>query len=260
MKKMIHLASDWTEKQIDILNEHNIYPAKGFTAIQIEYEQYLKIESYFKSWEVTGIQYPEFTKQEIRESLLSEKNGKHTHSYPMPDMDFGFKELTYDLSNYCHNCGIGWKQKDAFRLKNVPPAGKKQVFSLGWIYDELFVEKSIYESVFKPLGIKCREVLKYKKDTPFENTVQLVLEESQEALDLKGWPTETCSVCKRTKYQPMPQGFFPMHKDIIAPIFKSCDYFGSGASANKKIFVTKELREKLIALKIDKDRWYIPCK
>ncbi|EJL64497.1 hypothetical protein [Flavobacterium sp. CF136] len=261
MKIMYHVALDWSDAQIKIMNEFGIYPVKGHTAVQMGEETYFKVKDYIYKWAGSdGIRYPEFTKQEIKESLLSVKKTAFSHGYPMPDMDFGYKELTYDLSDYCPSCGIGFKQKDAFRLKNVPPAGKKQIFSLGWVFDELFVEKTVYEEIFKPLGIKCREVLKYKKDTPFENTVQLVLEETQEKLNLEGYPTEICNVCERTKYLAMPQGFYPMPKDIIAPIFKSHEYFGSGALAFKRIFVEKELREKLVKSKIDKEDWYIPTK
>ncbi|WP_202704479.1 hypothetical protein [Flavobacterium sp. UGB4466] len=256
-----HVALDWNDSQIEKMNEFGVYPVKGYTAVQIDEETYLKVKDYIYEWTGSGgIRYPEFSKAEQKESPLSLKSGGHEHGYPMPDMDFGYKQLTYDLSDYCPNCGVGLKQKDAFRVKSVPPEGKKQIFSLGWIYDELFVERKIYNEVFEPLGINCREVLKYKKENPFEETVQLVLEQTQEKLNLVDYPTETCHVCGKTKYQPMPQGFYPLYKNIIAPIFKSCDYFGSGASATNKIFITKELREKLIELKIEKSAWYIPTK
>lgn len=261
MKIMYHVALDWQEEQIKILNKYGVYPKKGFNAVQIEEETYFLVKKFIAKWDSGGgIRYPQFTKEELKESLLSAKNGSHELGYPMPDMNFGYRKLTYDLTDYCPSCGIGLKQKDAFRLKNVPPEGKKQVFSVGWVFDELFVEKRIYHEIFEPLGIKCSEVLKYKKETPFEETVQLVLEETSEMLDLEGYPTESCHICGRTKYQAMPQGFYPMYKDIIAPIFKSYDYFGSGASAFKRIFITKELRDKLIDLKIDKKEWYIPTK
>lgn len=261
MKIMYHVAHDWNNEHIKIMNSFGLFPEKGFTSIQVNEEDYFKIKDYLIKWFGNGgISYPDFTKQERKEALLSVKSTPSPHGYPMPDMDFGYRELTYDLSNYCDTCGIGFKQKDAFRIKSVPPSGKKQIFSLGWVFDELFVEKKIYDEIFKPLGIKSREVLKYKKETPFEDTVQLMLPEADEKLDLEGYPTETCAKCGRTKYQAMPQGFYPMYEDIIAPIFKSYEYFGSGASAFKRIFVTKELRDKLVDLKIDKLEWYIPTK
>lgn len=258
---MYHVALDWKEEHIKIMNSFGLFPKKGHTAIQIEEETYNKVKDQIIKWRGSGgIRYPEFTKKEKEEALLLVKNGHYEQGYPMPDMDFGYRELTYDLSNYCPTCGIGFKQKDAFRLKSVPPAGKKQIFGVGWVFDEYFVEKKVYEEIFKPLGIKCREVLKYKKDTPFEETVQLVLEETQEKLNLESYPTETCTSCGKIKYQAMPQGFYPMYKNIIAPIFKSYEYFGSGGSAFKRTFVTKELRDLLVKLKIEKEYFYIPTK
>ena len=58
----------------------------------------------------------------------------------------------------------------------------------------------------------------------------------------------------------MPQGFYPKYDKITAPIFKSYEYFGSGASGFKRIFVTKDLKDKLITLKIDKRESYIPTR
>lgn len=258
MKIMYHIAQDWSDERIKIMNSLDIYPKKGFTAIQIEESKYLELEPYLKKWGDIGIRYPLFTKKDLMESLLSAKTNAHTHGYPMPAMDRGYLDLTYDLDDYCKECGIGKKQKDAFRLKNVPPKGKKRLFGIGWVFDEYFVDKELYEDVFKPLGIKCRDVLKYKKDIPFESHVQLILEETEETLELPDNPIESCSSCGRWKYQPMPQGFYPRYKNIIAPIFKSKEYFGSGAEARKRIFVTKELRDKLIEMKIEKEQWYIP--
>ena len=48
----------------------------------------------------------------------------------------------------------------------------------------------VYDEVFKPLGVKSREVITYKKEIPFENTVQLILEVAEEKLDLKNYPME----------------------------------------------------------------------
>ncbi len=258
MKIMYHIANDWTDYQLKRLNQEGHNPKSGYTAYQIEESEYLRLKDFFDSWSITGIKYPLFTKKELKESLLSAKSGGHNHGYPMPDMNGGYLELTYDLSDYSKNSGIGKKQKNAFRLKNVPKAGKKRMFGVGWIFDEYFVDIELYNEVFRPLGIKSRPILKYKKDIPFDTHVQLVLEETEETLDLKDNPIETCQETGRWKYQPMPQGFYPRYKNIIAPIFKSKEWFGSGAEAHKRIFITQELREKLIEMKIEKPQWYIP--
>ncbi len=260
MKIKYQIVQDWNKTQITFLDNNGIKQSEGLSQLHIEEKKYLDLKDFFDSLNTMAIRYPEFTKKELTESLLSAKSGGHTHGYPMPDMDGGYLDLTYDLSDYSKSSGIGKKQKDAFRLKNVPKTGKKRMFGLGWIFDEYFVDIELYNEVFKPLGIKSRPVLKYKKDEPFDTHVQLVLEETDEDLNLEGNPIEKCEESGRWKYQPMPQGFYPQYQNIIAPIFKSKEWFGTGAEARKRIFLTKELREKLIEIKIERPQWYIPTR
>jgi len=260
MKIKHRITGNWEKNQSKVLEKYG-FRVEGFDVLEIEENDiYFELEPYFKKWDVSDIRYPEFTKKEIKDSLLSVKNGSHNHGYPMPDDDSGYLDLTYDLTNYCEECGIGLKQKDSFRIKNIPKEGKKRMFQLNWVYDEIFVDTQLFDEVFKPLGIKSRKVLRYKKDIPFENVVQLVIPETEESLKLEGYPIEEYGQCNKKKYQPMPIGFYPSYSNIIAPIFKSKEYFGSGASAFKRIFITRELRDKLIELKIEKLNWYIPTK
>jgi hypothetical protein len=58
----------------------------------------------------------------------------------------------------------------------------------------------------------------------------------------------------------MEQGFFPEYKNPLPHIFKTKEYFGSGAQADKKIIISGELRDILIKEKIMKYYWFIPCK
>lgn len=261
MKIKHHIGGNWSSDQVNVFKKFNLKIKEGIDTVQIEESDiYFKLQPYLEKWDVLDMRYPEFTKKELKESLLSAKIGNHSHGYPMPNVNGEYLKLTYDLNDYCENCGIGKKQKESFRLKNVPKQGKKRLFSLEWIFDECFVDKNLYNEIFKPLGIKSREVLSYAKNTPFDNTVQLILEETEEKLNIKDNFTESCHKCGRWKYQPMPQDFYPKYENIIAPIFKSKDWFGTGAEARKRIFITQELREKLIEMKIEKSIWYTPTK
>ncbi|MEI9811069.1 MAG: hypothetical protein WDO16_26050 [Bacteroidota bacterium] len=88
------------------------------------------------------------------------------NGYPMPDGDSGYQHTTYDNTAYCNTCGMGLKQRNRSRLKKTPNwSGHKRMFSLNWVYDEFFVRKDFYESLFKPIGIKSEKVLLYKKET-----------------------------------------------------------------------------------------------
>lgn len=43
-------------------------------------------------------------------------------------------------------------------------------------------------------------------------------------------------------------------------IAKRDRYFGSGASASKKVFVSAQLRDKMLEYKLIKLNWFVPCK
>src|SRR5437868_14125543 len=110
----------------------------------------------------------------------------------MPDNDFEYMHITYDNSNYCEKCGIGLLQKEPFRIKEKPKWGNKKMFSLNWVFDELFVRKDFYDSLFKTIGIESEKVLLYKKDTIIEDTVQLITPKTEVSLDLEGYSFEVC--------------------------------------------------------------------
>lgn len=43
-------------------------------------------------------------------------------------------------------------------------------------------------------------------------------------------------------------------------IAKRDRYFGSGASTSKKVFVSAQLRDKMLEYKLIKLDWFVPCK
>ncbi len=260
MKIKHHIGGDWSTDQINLLKGYGIYLKEGISTFEIEEGSvYTELQPFFKNWGVLDVIYAEFTKKEKKDALLSIKNGRHEYGYPMPNLNFDYKKLTYNLQDYCEICGVGLKQKDAFRIKSIPLGGKKPIFGLIWIYDELFVERKIYDEIFLPIGIKYRDVYQYKNNIPFSEIVQLIIPETEENLNLENFNKEICSECGRIKYEAMPLNFYPIYKDNIAPIFKSYEYFGSGSNAFKRIFFEKGLRDRLIELKIEKLDWYIPC-
>jgi len=67
-----------------------------------------------------------------------------------------------------------------------------------------------------------------------------------------------CATCDRKKYDPQIKGFFPSFEKAIRPtlqLFKSSEYFGSGGAADRRIFITKEVYDKLCELKMKPVVW-----
>lgn len=59
------------------------------------------------------------------------------------------------------------------------------------------------------MNIKSKEVLLYKKEKVIEDTVQLVIPETDIALNLENYPFKVCELCNRKRYDLSNKGFFP---------------------------------------------------
>lgn len=189
-----------------------------------------------------------FTAKEFNESKYL-KMSAWSHGYPMPDGNFGYIDLSYDTSDYCKWCGIGMVQNAPLRIKGEPKIGKRHMMSLEWIHDEIFVLPAVWSQIFKPLGIGCRKVLKYKIDEEIETIVQLDIPVTSCDLILdKNTDCEICSYCNRKKYTHLDfrEGFYPGLNGLPEMhIFKTKEYFGSGAAANKLVYISAELYQTI---------------
>lgn len=245
---------DWTKEQVKTMKGFGIDLEKGYDNFEIfEGELHEKIKPYLIEWNYfsdrsVGTLYDK--KEEDEAAFLSFVDN-WTNGYPQPEDEWiTCKGITYDLEQYCVECGIGLHQNAPFRLKKAPSWKKRQMFSLEWIYDELFVRKETYETLFKPLGIETWPVLLHRDGSVIEDTLQLKLPTSDIALDMTGQRFEKCHVCDRVKYIPQFAGYFPDFADggkPKYPICKSQEYMGSGHAADKWILVSQEFRQQLIA-------------
>jgi len=187
-----------------------------------------------------------FTKKELDSAAWLTIRALLYHGYPEPHDDDGYLELTYDLSDYCEECGIGKRQKAPFRMRGEPKWGKRGLIQMYWVYDELFVTPEVCETVFAPFGIGRREVLS-RGGKELRTVVQLVIEGAAD-VETTDLVPERCSVCGRTKYAPHVHGFFP---PLAGPpptaLAKTRQWFGSGGQAFQELLVSRELRQALLA-------------
>ena len=257
MKIKRQICTTWSKEQITILNKYNIDVKEDFECIYIEENEiYFELEPYFNKWDVFNVQGIEFSKEEILKADYCIITGCYEGGYPMPDDDFGYRELTYNMNIYCQSCGMIKVQKDAFRLKKVP---KHKIFKLTWIWDEIFVQLDIYRNIFEPLGIKCKDVKLFKGDKVIPNIVQLIIPNTDEPLDLHEYSSQTCLTCGKIKYETKVNGFYPIQKNPLPHLYRSKEYFGDGCSSDRKIFISGKLRDILIREKIMRYYWFVPC-
>ncbi len=261
MKNLHIIYHNWDKRKAKVLEKFGVIVESGFNKLIIEENStYQQLMPYFDEWKVNDYVVSKFSEEEENNAKRLILLSPWANGYPMPDGDNGYQHTTYDNTENCNTCGMGLKQKEPFRLKKAPNwSGHKRMFSLNWVFDELFVRKDFYESLFKPIGIKSKKVLLYKKETVIEDTVQLIIPETEVPLNLEGYPFEICVDCNRKRYDLINKGFFPSFIEDVGDmkIFKSKEWFGTGASARKYIFIEQSLRKEFLKSKIKAN--YIPC-
>ena len=71
-----------------------------------------------------GISRTEFTSSEIATARWLALLASWHHGYPQPGEDhFGYREVTYDLSDWCPACGTGMRQVAPFQMTGEPVLG-----------------------------------------------------------------------------------------------------------------------------------------
>lgn len=222
----------------------------GFTRINFSDEdQFNKMKPIFEEWGVRIKVVSHYSKGDEQNSPFLAAMSSINPFYPMPD-DGQYKELTYDLTNYNEESGTGLVQKSPFRIKSEPKWSSNKLFELYWVRDEFFVHPDIYESIFKPLGMGCWPVLKTRKEIVLDTVVQLKIPETSQNLKLDGYDYEDTPNGKR--YELLSSGFFPdfQNEERDFQIFKTKEYFGTGAESFKYIMITQSLRKRLIDAKL----------
>lgn len=201
----------------------------------------------------TGVCWTTFTKRELETATWLEIGSTSHIGYPKPDDDNGYLEATYDLADYCPTCGIGLKQVRPFRIRGEPKWGTREIMQLNWVFEEYFVPPAIWETVFKPFGIDCQPVVHHKTGNELQGVVQLkndfILDQERDLGDHK---YEICDQCDRKKYLPFVRGMLPETEATIEKhqMFKTKEYYGSGASADRCVIVSQCLRQKLLEQRV----------
>lgn len=184
-----------------------------------------------------------FSKSELGNATYLNMVASWHHGFPMPDLDDGYLNCTYDTAEICTECGIGAFQKSPFRMKAEPRWGKREILQLNWVFDEFFVSRRAYQDVFRPLGVQCNEVLDHKCGEPLKSVVQIIIDRNPNGeLDLHDSCKDVCAKCGQSKIKPHNRGFFPrLTQPSSLCIFRTQEYFGSGRSAWNATIVSSDL-------------------
>lgn len=195
----------------------------------------------------TDVVWTEFSDREIEAADSLRLASDWLHGYPQPEDTY--ERATYDLGAHCPECGIGAKQRAPFAMKKEPKWGKKTILQLNWVFDQHFVKPELWEAVFKPRGVECMPVKEHGSKRDLNTVVQLVIPDLDIEVNAPACAAQRCPRCDRVKYVPHVRGPFPAlrSKPADVPIFRAATWFGSGASANRPVFVSREFRAAMQA-------------
>jgi len=187
----------------------------------------------------------EFTKREVESAewlVLSTAS----HGYPQPEAGY----LTETYEGACVGCGWRGRQLRPLRLKGEPKWGRRSLFSLNWLPDELLVRPSVWSELFAPVGVASLPVTD-KKGRELSTVVQLA--STVPDVDLVGDACmgETCDACGRWKHLPHSRGFFPPPSPApMAALARSLRCFGSGGMCFRAILVSQGLARRILAARL----------
>lgn len=213
-----------------------------------DHPDWSRLRMLFQQWNAGDHVTTSFSKDELEAARWLELGAWH-HGYPQPDEDvFGYREATYDLTEWCEQCGMGMKQKAPFQMRGEPKWGRNSILQLIWVYDEVFVTPQVWTMVFNPHGIGCRPVMN-TKHVELKTVVQLTTEE-EVGIVTEGLPSEECAKCGRVKYLPVVRGAFPALKgEPSRAMVKTNEYFGSGGQADKRLLVSQAVAHSLMEVR-----------
>lgn len=186
------------------------------------------------------------------------------YQYPQPENEFGYRRATFNLNNFCENCGIGKHQNAPFRLKTMPKQYNSQFWGLHWEHDAIFVRNET-RSLLDAENIKgisfSRPVLN-KNDQEVKDLWQMHIQTELEAgLDSHNLLTEICEYadhkesrediklvhyCGRIKYNFPHRGGITINElafQNMPDIVRSHEWFGSGGMALQLPIASKRVKE-----------------
>jgi len=196
-----------------------------------------------------------FTKQELKEAEWLRVRSKWHNGYPQPESAFGYRELTYDPTHYCRECGAGLVQKDSFRLTKAPKWGTRHFFSLNWVFDELFVDDTA-RSILESSGLTGFRFLPAKNKRGTEELPgvhQLFVEtETKPGVVTGGRDIDevyTCAACGRTKCHPTGIGMHVFRweaLDGMPDICRTHEDWGWGKGADWLLLISQRMYRLIV--------------
>jgi hypothetical protein len=249
------------KSQLELLSKIKSIDRNDQVQYILKKNEFVELESVLEKISITDFYTTEFIDSDY-ETDYFRIFPLRDYAYPQPEHNFEYKQITYDVKDYCHQCGSGLMQNSFFRLKNEPDWGKFSAFGLNWVFDSLFIKTDLWETSFKNLGIEVKPVLHSKTLEELKTVVQIIFPISKYPLAMDDYPYELCQACSRKKYTPNNYGYLPNfidqnQVDKKYTLFATQEFFGTGARAFRGLVVNRKIFNLIKNLNL-KDFYFVP--
>ncbi len=203
----------------------------------------------------------EYTKKELSEAKYLRIWLRRYSGYPQPEGLSGkasYLDYTYDIANFCTNCGSGLVQKDSFYLRKSFSINRYRFGGVYWIYDTFFITTELRDLFVKEgfTGMEFLPVKEIKSKKTFENIVQLKINaifpakmkyEKEKIID--------CKECNQKRDIMKTSSEIFVSKDIFETLDKdfylSQEFTGDGLLCCKHVLISNRVYKFLIKNKIN---------
>lgn len=192
-----------------------------------------------------------FTDPEVREAEWCRLSAIYENGYPQPEKGRGWAKIVYE--NQCPKCGIGFRQKAPFHLKQEPSLNGNDFITVYWAH-VVFTTPRVFR-IFeeqKISGYEKWEVIIDQSKEPSRGAHQLfVTEIAKPGLsEPDKRMVEVCSDCGLTKYGFHARGYLHFKKAALksnVDIQLTSEWFGSGGySGYQEILISKRLANLIL--------------
>ena len=208
-----------------------------------------------------------FTKQELKDAAWLRVRSKWHNGYPQPESAHGYREITYDASQLCPECGAGLVQKDSFRLTKAPKWGTRHFFSLNWVSDVLFADDTA-RTMLEGSSLTGFRFLpaKNKRGTEVLPDVHQIFTETETKPGVVTGGRDidevyTCAVCGRTKCHPTGIGMHVFRREALEGMPDICrthEEWGWGKGADRLILISQRMYRLIVDNRLERSLVFEP--
>ena len=202
----------------------------------------------------------EYSKKELSEAKYLSIWLKRYSGYPQPEA-IGVKDsyfnYTFDITNFCTNCGSGLVQKDSFYLKKSFNIEKIRFGGVYWEYDTFFITKELQDLFVKEkfTAIEFVLVKNIKTKQIVDNIVQLKINAVFPAkLKYEVEKVIDCKQCglKRDVIKMDSELFTPKEalKDLDKDFYLSQEFHGDGLLCCRSVLISNRVYQFFVDNKI----------